>query len=97
MAGLGWQELVIILVIVMVIFGAGKLPEVAKSLGQGVKEFRSAAQSPPVSVTSSGPPLSATGVAMPEDADKRGVEATRPPMARGAIESFLLCTPHPTV
>ncbi|MCC7022186.1 MAG: twin-arginine translocase TatA/TatE family subunit [Thermomicrobiales bacterium] len=40
MMGLGWQELVIVLVIIMIIFGAGKLPEVAKSLGQGVKEFR---------------------------------------------------------
>lgn len=40
MLGLGWQELVIVLVIIMIIFGAGKLPEVARSLGQGVKEFR---------------------------------------------------------
>jgi sec-independent protein translocase protein TatA len=40
MLGLGWQELVIVLVIIMIIFGAGKLPEVAKSLGQGVKEFK---------------------------------------------------------
>lgn len=43
---LGWQELVIILVVVMIVFGAGKLPEVAKSLGQGVKEFKSAAEAP---------------------------------------------------
>ncbi len=48
MAGLGWQELVIVLVIIMIIFGAGKLPEIAKSLGQGVKEFREEAQSPVV-------------------------------------------------
>ncbi|MDQ3695970.1 MAG: twin-arginine translocase TatA/TatE family subunit [Chloroflexota bacterium] len=40
MAGLGWQELIIVLVIVLIIFGAGRLPDVAKSLGQGVKEFR---------------------------------------------------------
>ncbi len=48
MAGLGWQELVIVLVIIMIIFGAGKLPEIAKSLGQGVKEFREEAQAPVV-------------------------------------------------
>ena len=48
MAGLGWQELVIILVIIMIIFGAGKLPEIAKSLGQGVKEFREEANAPVV-------------------------------------------------
>jgi sec-independent protein translocase protein TatA len=40
MAGLGWQELLIVLVIIMIIFGAGKLPDVAKSFGQGVKEFK---------------------------------------------------------
>ncbi len=43
MAGLGWQELVIVLVIIMIIFGAGKLPEVARSLGQGVREFKNEA------------------------------------------------------
>lgn len=46
MAGLGWQELVIVLVIIMIIFGAGKLPDVAKSLGQGVKEFKNEANAP---------------------------------------------------
>ncbi len=46
MFGLGWQELVIVLVIIMIIFGAGKLPEVVKSLGQGVKEFKQEANSP---------------------------------------------------
>ena len=44
MMGLGWQELVIVLVIIMIIFGAGKLPQVAKSLGQGVKEFKTEAE-----------------------------------------------------
>lgn len=46
MAGLGWQELVIVLVIIMIIFGAGKLPDVVKSLGQGVKEFKNEANAP---------------------------------------------------
>jgi len=35
--GLGWQELVIVMVIILIIFGAGKLPQVMSSLGQGVK------------------------------------------------------------
>jgi len=57
MAGLGWQELVIVLVIIMIIFGAGKLPEIAKSLGQGVKEFRIEAGAPvaPVKTTTTQP------------------------------------------
>ncbi|MDP9365194.1 MAG: twin-arginine translocase TatA/TatE family subunit [Chloroflexota bacterium] len=53
MAGLGWQELLIVLVIIMVIFGAGKLPDVARSLGQGVKEFKKeAADQPGGTITS---------------------------------------------
>lgn len=40
LGGIGWQELMIVLVIVMIVFGAGKLPEVMRSMGQGVKEFK---------------------------------------------------------
>jgi sec-independent protein translocase protein TatA len=40
MAGLGWQELVIVLVIVVIIFGVGKLPEIGGALGKGIKEFK---------------------------------------------------------
>jgi sec-independent protein translocase protein TatA len=40
MAGLGWQELTIVLVIVVIIFGAGKLPEIGGALGKGIKEFK---------------------------------------------------------
>ena len=38
--GLGGQEVGVILVIILLLFGAKKLPELARSLGQGVKEFR---------------------------------------------------------
>ena len=40
--GLGAPELIIILVIVLVIFGAGRLPQVFGSLGKGLREFRKA-------------------------------------------------------
>jgi sec-independent protein translocase protein TatA len=40
MFGLGYQELLIILVIVLVLFGANRLPELARSLGSSVKEFK---------------------------------------------------------
>jgi sec-independent protein translocase protein TatA len=39
---LGPSELLIILALVMVLFGAKKLPELAKGLGQGLKEFKQA-------------------------------------------------------
>lgn len=34
------QELIILLVIILLLFGAKKLPELGKSLGQGIKEFK---------------------------------------------------------
>jgi sec-independent protein translocase protein TatA len=40
MFGLGTSELIIILILVLIIFGAGKLPQVGKSLGQGLRNFK---------------------------------------------------------
>lgn len=40
---LGTGELIVILCIVLLLFGGKKLPEVAKSLGQGIREFKKAA------------------------------------------------------
>lgn len=40
MFGLGYQELMIILVIVLLLFGAQKLPELARGLGKSVSEFK---------------------------------------------------------
>ena len=42
MFGFGVTELVLILVIIMVIFGAGKLPEIGAGLGKGIKNFKQA-------------------------------------------------------
>ncbi len=45
MFGLGFPELVLILVIALIVFGPGKLPEVGQALGRGVKEFKKATDS----------------------------------------------------
>jgi sec-independent protein translocase protein TatA len=36
----GGQEILVILVLILLLFGAKRLPELARSLGQGIKEFR---------------------------------------------------------
>lgn len=41
---LGWQEILLILLIVLLLFGARKIPELARSLGKGVREFKKGLQ-----------------------------------------------------
>jgi sec-independent protein translocase protein TatA len=42
--GLGMPELIIILIIILIIFGAGKLPEIGSGLGKGIRNFRKASK-----------------------------------------------------
>lgn len=44
MFGLGIQELMVIFLIIMVLFGAKKLPEIGKGLGKGIREFKRASE-----------------------------------------------------
>ena len=42
MPNIGFPELAVILVIVLLVFGAGKLPEIGSAIGKGIKEFKKA-------------------------------------------------------
>lgn len=46
MFGIGMQELVIILVIVLIIFGPGKLPDIGSSIGKAIKGFKKSVDEP---------------------------------------------------
>ncbi len=46
LGGVGPTELVIILFIILVIFGAGKLPEIGGALGKGIRNFKKATREP---------------------------------------------------
>lgn len=64
LGGLGPGELLLILVIVLVIFGAGRLADIGGSLGKGIREFRNAVREEdeepekPVTTTTEGTPQS---------------------------------------
>lgn len=45
MFGLGTTELIIILVLVLIIFGAGRLPDIGNALGRGIRNFKKAVDS----------------------------------------------------
>ena len=46
MFGIGMQELLLILVVVLLIFGANKLPEIGGGLGRAIRNFRRASSEP---------------------------------------------------
>ena len=46
MFGIGMPELIIILVIILIIFGAGKLPEIGAGMGKAIRNFKGAANEP---------------------------------------------------
>ena len=55
MFGMGIGELLVVLVIILVVFGAGRLPEVMGSLGKGVQAFKKGLREPPeIDVTPDG-------------------------------------------
>jgi len=45
--GLGMPELIIIGIIVLIIFGAGKLPEIGSGVGKAIRGFKDAVKTPP--------------------------------------------------
>ena len=40
--GLGWNEILLILFLVIILFGAKKIPELARGMGRGIREFKDA-------------------------------------------------------
>lgn len=46
MMGMGIWEWVVILIIILIIFGAGKIPEIGDALGKGIRNFRKSVKEP---------------------------------------------------
>ena len=45
MFGIGMPELIVVLVIIMIVFGAGKMPEIGAGIGKGIRNFKKAVSS----------------------------------------------------
>jgi len=52
MFGLGTQEILLILLIILLLFGAKKIPEIMRGLGKGIREFKHASQEAVDEITS---------------------------------------------
>ena len=46
MFGIGVPEMLVVLVIIFIVFGAGKLPEIGGAIGRSIKNFKKASQEP---------------------------------------------------
>lgn len=59
MFGFGWMELLLVMVIVLVVFGAGKLPQLGEGLGKAIKGFKKSVHEPEPQLESQSVPASA--------------------------------------
>jgi len=51
MGSIGMPELIIILIIALVVFGAGKLPQIGENMGKAIRNFKSATEKEKIDVT----------------------------------------------
>ncbi len=72
MFGMGMGELLVILVIVLIIFGAGRLPELGEGIGKGIRNFRKATSEPDsIDVTPPNPGTTQQAESKPAASDGR--------------------------
>lgn len=71
--GIGGPELLIILVIILLLFGAKRLPELAKGLGKSMKEFKKATQDVQEDFREA---MDSADPGKPDNSNKKSVEST---------------------
>jgi len=72
----GWMELLLILFIVLIIFGAGKIPQLGEGLGKAIKGFKKAVHEPE--------PVEATATSVPDQPTPIAQSSTAPMAAQAA-------------
>jgi len=70
MGPIGWPELIILLVVVLIVFGPGKLPDIGNAIGRGVREFRKASNDLESSIRGEPSKPAATPPAAPAPSDE---------------------------
>ncbi len=91
----GWQELAIVLVIVVIIFGAGRLPEIGGAVGKSIKEFRAQSADDQAPAFASAEPAAAGVEPVLPRADLRpprsGPTRSRRPLRDGCSDNLCTC------
>ena len=65
MFGIGVPELILILVVGLIVFGPGKLPEMGRTLGKGIREFRKASNALTAAIYAPEPPAASPAPSQP--------------------------------
>ncbi len=71
MFGVGTTELLIILLVIFLLFGARRLPELGKGLGEGMRSFRDALKGPNQPPSTPEPPATTTAAQPPASTEKK--------------------------
>jgi TatA/E family protein of Tat protein translocase len=90
MGPIGWPELVILLIVVLIVFGPGKLPDIGNAIGRGVREFRKASNDLESSIrgdTKKGAPAAAASATPAAAAPATGSPAAAPTASDETSES----------
>lgn len=92
MFGMGMSEILVILVIALIVIGPKKLPEIAKSLGKAMGEFKRATNDFKESISVTDPPPSYKPIDIysknrPEDVDISSKEISETPVVEAQIKS----------
>ncbi len=83
MFGIGFPELILILIVGLIVFGPGKLPEAGRALGKGLREFKKAQSALTAAMNAPEPaPRQAQAPVPPSDAGAQGNVAVAPQAAQ---------------
>ncbi len=78
----GWMELLLVLIIVLIIFGAGKIPQIGEGLGKAIKGFKKSVHEPDAIDVTPQPDVQAQEAQMAES-QGQPQQAVHPPPSNG--------------
>ncbi|WP_170950786.1 Sec-independent protein translocase subunit TatA/TatB [Selenomonas felix] len=81
MFGIGAPELVLILIVGLIVFGPGKLPEMGRTLGKGLREFRKASNALTTAINTPDPPPAQNAAAQTQPAAAPTAQQAAPVVA----------------
>ena len=90
MMGIGFPELMVILVIIMIIFGAGKLPEIGSAFGRSIKNFKKSMKEAEAEEVDAEQPVGEQTLSTAEESEKIEAKPQTPEEAAAKKEAEMI-------